>query len=576
MMMRWVAKQDPPDGTVELLTASVTKDVLLSHLLVQRGVHNFEEAQRFFRMELEHLHSPHRMKDMEVAVERIERARMQREHVMIFGDYDVDGTTSVALMMSFLRDKLPFLEPYIPDRYKEGYGLSFAGINLAQELGITLIIALDCGIKAFDQIAHARNLGIDVIVCDHHTPAAQLPKAAAILDPKRSDCPYPYKELSGCGVGFKLCQALCERWGYKAENELFPLLDVVAVSIAADIVPVTGENRVLAHFGMELLRSGKGKPAFGALVGRANRSLQTLSLIDVAFSIAPRINAAGRMESGLLAVELMLEEDAARLSEQAEAIDTFNTERRKVQQDIFEEALEMLDPESFPNSNVLYHPEWHKGVVGIVAAKMVEQHYRPTIILTKSGNHLAGSARSVRGFDVYKAIESCEAHISQFGGHKYAAGLTLHEEQLPKFKEAFDLYCGQHLTEDQKTPEISFDREARIEQFTLRFYKILAQLEPHGEANGKPIFLLRNVVGQMSSRMGADEKHLRTTLQHHNSTANISAVGFGLGHWADLLNEGNRVDVLAELTLNTYRGNESLQLMIKDLRPHQSHGPQDL
>jgi single-stranded-DNA-specific exonuclease len=539
---------------------------LLAALLVQRGITTFEDAKAFFRPDLNLLHHPYRMKDMERAVERIEKARIQQEHVMIFGDYDVDGTTSVALMAEFLEGKFP-IEAYIPDRYKEGYGLSFDGINLAAELGITLIIALDCGIKAFDQIAHARSLGIDVIVCDHHRPEETLPKAYAILDPKRPDCPYPYKELSGCGVGFKLCQALCAHWGLPEASHLHPLLDLCAVSIAADIVHVTGENRLLAHFGLQRIRKGQARTGFMSLLEASGKAPESLTLRDISFSIAPRINAAGRMESGLRAVELLRSTDRAEQDELAERINAVNQDRRETQAEIFEEAKEELDPENYPNSNVLYRPHWHKGVVGIVASKIVETHYRPTIILTKSGDHLGGSARSVVGFDVYNAIEACEAHILQFGGHKYAAGLTLDEAQLPHFKKAFEAYCAANLTAEMKTPELEYDAVASLDQFTERFYAVLSQMEPHGEANQAPRFLIQNLVDAGGTKaVGADENHLRVVLQHPGSATTMTGIAFGQGTWAGHLEAGGDVDIIASLEINEFRGQRSLQLMVEDIR----------
>ena len=567
--MRWTARPISDPGAVSQLTAEVTKDPLLAALLVQRDITTFEDAKAFFRPDLNLLHHPYRMKDMERAVERIEKARIQQEHVMIFGDYDVDGTTSVALMAEFLEGKFP-IEAYIPDRYKEGYGLSFDGINLAAELGITLIIALDCGIKAFDQIAHARSLGIDVIVCDHHRPEETLPKAHAILDPKRPDCPYPYKELSGCGVGFKLCQALCEHWGLPEEVHLHSLLDLCAVSIAADIVHVTGENRLLAHYGLQRIRNGQARAGFMSLLEASAKAPESLTLRDISFSIAPRINAAGRMESGLRAVELLRSTDRAEQDELAERINAFNQDRRETQAEIFEEAKEELDPENYPNSNVLYRPHWHKGVVGIVASKIVETHYRPTIILTKSGDHLGGSARSVIGFDVYNAIEACEAHILQFGGHKYAAGLTLDEAQLPHFKKAFEAYCAANLTAEMKTPELEYDAMASLDQFTERFYAVLSQMEPHGEANQAPRFLIQNLVDAGGTKaVGADESHLRVVLQHPGSTTTMTGIAFGQGTWAGHLEAGGAVDIIASLEINEFRGQRNLQLMVEDIRSAQ-------
>lgn len=566
--MVWRQKPQPNSGTVQMLAAAVTKDPLLAALLVARGVDSFEAAKSFFRPNLSHLHDPYRMMDMERAVERIEQARLKQEHVMIYGDYDVDGTTSVALMCDFLEGKFP-IEAYIPDRYKEGYGLSFDGINLAAELGITLLIALDCGIKAFDQIAHARSLGIDVIVCDHHRPEETLPKAYAVLDPKRSDCLYPYKELSACGVGFKLCQALCERWGLPHEPYLYPLLDLCAVSIAADIVHVTGENRILAHYGLERLRSGQCRPGFLSLLEAANKRPETLSFRDIGFSIGPRINAAGRMESGLRSVELLRSKNKEEQDKLANAINDFNTDRRSTQSEIFEEAKALLDTASFPNSTVLYAPHWHKGVVGIVASKMVEHYYRPTIILTKSGEVLAGSARSVLDFDVYDALEACESHLLQFGGHKYAAGMTLDEAQLPHFKKAFEAYVTAHLPEEKKQRIFLYDAEANIDIITDRFYAILRQLAPHGPENEAPVFLFKDLVNAGKTRaVGADSKHLKLHLKPLSGRGSINGIAFGEGHLATALASGQPCDVLASVVENDFNGQTTLELMATGIRMH--------
>ena len=566
--MVWRQKPQPNPGAVQLLASTVTKDPLLAQLLVARGIDSFDAAKSFFRPSLNYLHDPYRMKDMERAVERIEKARLQQEHVMIYGDYDVDGTTSVALMCDFLEGKFP-IEAYIPDRYKEGYGLSFDGINLAAELGVTLLIALDCGIKAFDQIAHAKSLGIDIIVCDHHRPEEELPKAHAILDPKRPDCLYPYKELSACGVGFKLCQALCERWGLPHEPYLYPLLDLCAVSIAADIVHVTGENRVLAHFGLERLRTSQCRTGFLSLLEAAKKRPETLSFKDIGFSIGPRINAAGRMESGLRAVELLRSKDKEEQDQLANAINDFNTDRRSAQAEIFEEAKALIDAAAFPNSTVLYAPHWHKGVVGIVASKMVEHYYRPTIILTKSGEVLAGSARSVLDFDVYDALKACESHLLQFGGHKYAAGMTLDEAQLPHFKKAFEAYVTAHLTEEKKQRIFLYDAEANIDIITDRFYAILRQLAPHGPENEAPVFLFKDLVNAGNTRaVGADSKHLKLHLKPLNGSGSINGISFGEGHLATALASGQPCDVLASVVENDFNGQTTLELMATGIRMH--------
>ena len=567
--MRWRSLPVPNAGITEALTAQVTKDPLLSHLLASRGVKDFSGAKEFFRPSIAHLHDPYRMKDMDVAVERIEKARITQEHVMVYGDYDVDGTTSVALVSEFLDGKFP-IEAYIPDRYKEGYGLSFDGINTAAELGITLIIALDCGIKAFDQINHANSLGIDIIVCDHHRPDDELPKAKAILNPKRVDCLYPYKELSGCGVGFKLCQGLCDRWGLPLEHYLYPLLDLCAISIAADIVHISGENRIMASHGMQLLRTGACRPGLLALIESAGKTPETLSFRDLSFTIGPRINAAGRMESGLRAVELLRSKQQGEQQELAAAIHVFNTDRRAAQGEIFEQAKEQLDTALYPYSNVLYAPHWHKGVVGIVASKIVEHHYRPTIILTKSGDKLAGSARSVIDFDLYEALSACEQHLIQFGGHKYAAGMTLHESQLPHFKKAFENYCKAHLKPEQLVPELLYDAQAHLSQFNDRFHKIMVQLEPHGPENSTPVFLLKDLIDAGKTKaVGSDSSHLKLHIKHASGGPSISGIAFGKGHLATDFAEGGSFDALVSLTLNYYRGTTSLEVMVVDIRPQQ-------
>ena len=567
--MRWRSLPVPNAGITEALTAQVTKDPLLSHLLASRGVKDFSGAKEFFRPSIAHLHDPYRMKDMEVAVERIEKARITQEHVMVYGDYDVDGTTSVALVSEFLDGKFP-IEAYIPDRYKEGYGLSFDGINTAAELGITLIIALDCGIKAFDQINHAKTLGIDIIVCDHHRPDDELPKAKAILNPKRVDCLYPYKELSGCGVGFKLCQGLCDRWGLPLEHYLYPLLDLCAISIAADIVHISGENRIMASHGMQLLRTGACRPGLLALIESAGKTPETLSFRDLSFTIGPRINAAGRMESGLRAVELLRSKQQGEQQELAAAIHVFNTDRRAAQGEIFDQAKEQLDTALYPYSNVLYAPHWHKGVVGIVASKIVEHHYRPTIILTKSGDKLAGSARSVIDFDLYEALSACEQHLIQFGGHKYAAGMTLHESQLPHFKKAFENYCKANLKPEQLVPELLYDAQAHLSQFNDRFHKIMVQLEPHGPENPTPVFLLKDLIDAGKTKaVGSDSSHLKLHIKHASGGPSISGIAFGKGHLATDFAEGGSFDALVSLTLNYYRGTTSLEVMVVDIRPQQ-------
>ncbi len=572
--MRWTRRPEPPFGICSELEQRVTKDALLARLLAQRGIEGFDEAKAFFRPTMDAFHNPYKMLGMERAVERIQQAYQRKERVLIYGDYDVDGTTAVALVSTFLEPKLD-LEAYIPDRYKEGYGLSFQGINYAAEHHFSLIIALDCGIKAFDTIAHARTHGIDVIVCDHHRPGPTLPKAHTVLNPKQSGCPYPYKELSGCGVGYKLCEALCEHWGLLPSKVLHPMLDLCAVSVAADIVPVTGENRLFAHFGLELIRQGKSRPAFQAMLEKAGKNSAGLTLTDVAFSIAPRINAAGRMESGLSAVHFLRSTAQDETVVWADRIEDFNLDRRKTQETTAAEALSMLDPERYPYSNVLYAPHWHKGVVGIVASKVVEARYRPTLVLTKSGDKIAGSARSVKGFDIYDAIGHCEKYVLQFGGHMYAAGLTLHEEQLPGFKRAFEEYCRTHLKPQMLEPELVYDHEATLSELNhAKFYNVLRQLEPHGPHNDKPLFRVRDLVALPTSRaVGKDASHLKIDLKHSWGGPTMSGIAFGLGHMEEQVKSGVPFEVVASLELNEFRGEKSLQLMISDLQiqPSPSH-----
>ena len=471
--MRWTRKPNPTPQEVNSLSETLKVDKLIAHLLLQRGVTNYEEAKKFFRPSLEDIHSPFLMRDMDKAVERIEKAMEAEENILVYGDYDVDGTTSVALLSSFLKETYQNVATYIPDRYTEGYGVSFQGIDFASDNDFTLIIALDCGIKAIDKVKYANEKGIDFIICDHHRPGETLPEAVAVLDPKREDCEYPYKELCGCGVGFKLIQALSEKRGGVIED-LVPYLDLVATAIAADIVPMTGENRVLAYHGLKVINSTP-RTGIKAIIGQLKK--KELNISDVVFVIAPRINAAGRMKHGGHAVQLLVEENLEAAQKWADEIEQFNMERRQLDQEITKEALLQIkeNAEEDRFTSVVYDESWHKGVIGIVASRLTETYYRPTLVFTKSGDKLAASARSVKGFDVYNALDACSEHLEQFGGHKYAAGLTLLEEQYEKFKQQFESVVSSTIDTTLLVPEVSVDTEIELNQITPKLYRILKQ-----------------------------------------------------------------------------------------------------
>ena len=434
--MRWTLKPRPEQTEIDRLAAALNVDELVAHLLLQRGISTFDEAKKFFRPQLQDLHDPYLMTDMTAAVERIEKAVAQGENILVYGDYDVDGTTAVALVSSYLLHFYPNVATYIPDRYEEGYGVSYQGIDFADDNGVSLVIALDCGVKAIEKVAYANDKGIDFIICDHHRPGPKLPKAVAVLDPKRDDCDYPYDELCGCGVGFKLVQAMAQRKGETLE-ELMHYLDLVATAIGADIVPITGENRVLAYYGLEVINT-RPRTGFKAIIDQLNKAVLTIT--DVVFIIAPRINAAGRMKHGQHAVDLLTETNVEQATAFAAAIEKFNNDRRNLDKEITEEALVQIKEQNEEKdfTTVVFKDSWHKGVIGIVASRLTETYYRPTLVFTKSGDTLAASARSVKGFDVYNALQACSAYIEQFGGHKYAAGLTLREEQYETFKKEFE------------------------------------------------------------------------------------------------------------------------------------------
>ena len=561
--MLWQAVSPPEDSKVQELVDQLNIPLELAYLLAQRGITDFDHAKEYFRPEWSQLHSPFLMQDMQQAVERIAHAIDRSEAVMVFGDYDVDGTTSVALVTSYLQNHLEVVVPYIPDRYKEGYGISKAGIDEAQAKGISLIIALDCGIKAHEQVAYANELGIDFIICDHHLPDAKLPQAVAVLDPKRADCEYPYKELCGCGIGFKLIQALQQHFGLEVAD-LNVYLDLVATAIAADIVPMTGENRLLSALGIERIRQAP-RAGFQFFLSTLKKPVR---VSDLVFVIAPRINAAGRMNQGISAVELLLTKSQEEALPLARSIEFFNTERRSTDERITKEALQQIELEEAKQNatTVVYHPSWHKGVIGIVASRLIENYYRPTVVLTKSEEVLAGSVRSVKGFDVYQALEACKDHMIQFGGHKYAAGLTLEKTQLEGFKAAFEKAVQERILDSQKAPVMHYDAELTLNTISSKLYRILIQMAPFGPKNMKPVFVSHNCIDKGGSRLvGKDQDHLKLEMVDSSGTV-IQGIGFGLGQHHSKVKQKNPFSILYTLDENEFNGIVSLQLVIKDIK----------
>ena len=571
MQKKWHVKTLKDNTIVDAFRSKLKVDSIVAELLLQRGIDSFDMAQDFFRPKLDQLHDPFLMKDMEVAVDRLQEAIDDDQKVMLFGDYDVDGTTAVAMMYSFLKDTLK-VDYYIPDRYAEGYGLSKQGIDVAKEHDVSLIICLDCGIKAVDKIAYAKSLGIDFIVCDHHMPGEELPDAI-VLDPKRKDCLYPYDELSGCGVGFKLLQGMCEHNNWSTDK-LFEHLDLLAVSIGADIVPVTGENRILCYHGMKQLNANP-RVAFKELLTLANKQFP-VTLTDVIFSIAPRINAAGRLRSGKHAVALMVSENLDDITSLADDINNDNLERRQLDQQITEEAKEIVEKrweekESF--SNVVFKENWHKGVVGIVASRLIEKFYRPTIVLTESNGMVTGSARSIKDFNVYDALNACSEHLEQFGGHMYAAGMTLKRENLEPFMEAFEAYAKENLTlemlieEQEVDVELGFNQIFSSEENRMKIPKlkrILSQFEPHGPGNMKPVFISKNVFSTDMRLL--KEAHIKLSMTQPEHDVVIEGIGFNQSESANIVAAGMPFDVVYTLESNKWMDRETLQLNIKDVR----------
>ena len=567
---KWKIREGSDRQTVKQLSFELGVDPVLAELLVQRGVCTFQQARSFFRPDLADLHDPFLMTDMDKAVERVHQAVITGEKILVYGDYDVDGTTAVSLVYSFLRRLTRNIDFYIPERYDEGYGVSYKGIDWASENGFGLIITLDCGIKANEKVEYARERGIEVIICDHHLPENELPKAVAVLDPKREDCFYPFDDLSGCGVGFKLVQAYSQRYDIPFDT-LIPLLDLLVVSIASDLVSVTDENRILAHYGLKQLNS-QPREGLLAMIQLSGLEPNHLTIDDIVFKIGPRINAAGRMESGRIAVELLTASDEATAIRIGSEINEHNNERKNIDRRITQEALDMVREGkclSSGNATIVYNPQWHKGVVGIVASRLVEAFYKPTIVFTQSqGGLVTGSARSVHGFDLYDAIESCADLLENFGGHLYAAGLTLREENLPAFCERIEKAISGKIVPQMQVPVVDIDAKLNFSQITPKFLRILKQFQPFGPGNSAPVFITENVYDNgMGRKVGAEGGHLKLELiQESHPYHHISAIAFNMADFFDHIKAGNPIDVCYSIVENYYRGTANTQLRVKDLR----------
>ncbi len=568
---RWKIKESAPTEVVERLSKDINASPVIATLLFHRGITNYDEAKAFFRPQLEHLHNPFLMKDMDKAVARIEKAILKNEKILVYGDYDVDGTTSVALVYSFLKTFYDKLDYYIPDRYKEGYGISTAGIDFAFENNFSLIIALDCGIKSNDKVDYANKKGIDFIICDHHFPGKTIPDACAVLDPKRIDCKYPYKELSGCGVGFKLIQGIAQNKNIPTKN-LEEYLDLVAISIAADIVPITGENRILAFYGLKYLNTSP-REGIRAMLELANIKKE-LTITDIVFSIGPRINAAGRMESGKKAVELLISSTSENAIESGTYLNKNNSDRRNLDIHTTQQALAMIAESPAlqqKKTTVLFDPAWHKGVIGIVASRLTETYYRPTILLTQSNGIVSGSARSVKDFDLYEAISECSDLLEQFGGHKYAAGLTLKPENVEAFQKKFEQIVSSTITEEMLIPEIEVDASINLSDISPSFYNILKQFSPFGPGNMTPVFITEilcdtghaNIVGSNHLKMALIQKNQNT---EGKNSAIFSAIGFGLADKYELVTKKVPFTACYNINEQEWEGKTYLQLQVKDIR----------
>lgn len=579
---KWVVRPAGDAAKVDTLSTALGIDPKLANLLVQRGIDTTESARRFFAPKLEELHDPYLMKDMMLAVQRIEQAISRRERVMVYGDYDVDGISAVALVYNFLSRWMDDLLFYIPDRYAEGYGISEKGIDYAADNGAKLIIALDCGIKACSRVAYAKRKGVDFIICDHHLPGDAIPEAVAVLDPKREDCTYPCKDLSGCGVGFKLVQAFCQYKELPFET-IEPLLDLVAVSIASDIVPIVGENRILAHYGLIRLNRKPNK-GLAAIIKLCGLERHTIAIDDIVFKIGPRINAAGRMEieidrddpraqsGGRTAVRLLTAVDERRALYYVAQIDAFNKDRKSIDRNITIEAHRYLEesPEMLRKKcTVIYNPNWMKGVVGIVASRLIETYYRPTVVLTMSHGLITGSARSVPGFDLYQAVESCADLLENFGGHTYAAGLTMKPERFDEFRSRFEAYVEAHIDPEKLVPQIDIDEPLRFDEITPAFRRTLSAFQPFGPGNPSPVFVTADVSDNGSARLvGARGEHLKMELvQRQHPFSPISAIAFGQIDYFDHIKRGGSIDICYNIVENHYQGSVTPQLRIKDIKP---------
>ncbi len=567
---KWIVREPGNPALVRQLSSELGVDQTLANLLVQRNIKSAHQARAFLRPQLDQLHDPFLMKDMNLAVDRLTRALNTRERILIYGDYDVDGTTAVSLVYSFLRKYgEENLDYYIPNRYSEGYGISYKGIDWAHENGFTLIIALDCGIKAVEKVSYATEKGIDFIICDHHLPDDTLPDACAVLDPKRNDCDYPFDDLSGCGVGFKFMQALAMIKGIPFEN-LLSLLDLLVVSIASDLVSITGENRVLAYYGLKQLNQSPRKGLL-SIIKLAGLEKHMITIDDIVFKIGPRINAAGRMESGKTAVDLLTSRNDNDARIIGDTINTHNNDRKHEDRKITLEAVEMAAKAkgfSDKKSTVVYNPDWHKGVLGIVASRLVENYYRPTIVLCKSNGFITGSARSIPGFDLYEAIEHCSDLLENFGGHMYAAGLTLKEENFDDFKVKFEQYVSEKITTEILTPVINIDTYLDFRQITPRFFNVLKQFQPFGPGNLSPVFISEKVYDNGNGRkVGSDSGHLKLELiQEDDFHRHISAIAFNRSEHFEHLKSGNPVDICYSIAENYYRGIANIQLRVRDIK----------
>lgn len=568
MDKKWVIKEKGDPVVMKQLAGALKVSESLANLMVQRNITSPAEAEAFFNPSLEYLHDPFLMKDMDLAVDRISSAISKNERILVYGDYDVDGTTAVALMYSFLKERYSNVDYYIPDRYKEGYGVSFKGLDYAFEQNCKVVITLDCGIKAVEKVKYGRSKGLDIIICDHHYPGDEIPKALAVLDAKQPSCSYPYKDLSGCGVGFKLIQAYARVHAIPF-SEIYHYLDLVAVSIASDIVPITGENRVMAYFGLKQLNES---PRTGLKeIMRESEVFKELTVEDVVFKIGPRINAAGRMETGSKAVDLLVSNDIKLAAGISREINNFNIERRSVDRIITTEAMRMIsEDQSSVNARttVLYNPLWKKGVIGIVASRLIETYYRPTVILTESNGFATGSARSVQGYDLYQAIEACSDLLESFGGHMFAAGLTMKKENIKLFKERFEEYVNSTISDEQLVPRIFIDTELSFAEINEDFFKVMSKFQPFGPENMSPLFVSRNVFDSGAGRMvGSSGEHLKLDLcQESTGTRTFPAIAFGQANHFEYIKVGKPFDVCYSVEINEFRGNRTLQLNIRDIK----------